>query len=65
MKTVTAPKIIGALGLCKKGIYRKLAARSQATLEQQSYRKSSPLELLAYLGGLYIYASSDPAALSS
>ena len=29
----------------------------------QSYRKSSPLELFAYLGGLYIYASSDPAAL--
>jgi len=42
MKTATAPKIIGALGLCKKGIYRKLAARSQATLEQVRATENHP-----------------------
>ena len=57
MKTaiIIALMIIGAHGLFMKEIYRKLEARSQATLEQQSYRKTSLLELLTYLGGLYIY----------
>ena len=35
MKTATAPMIIGALGLFMKEIYRKLGARSQATLEEK------------------------------
>ena len=50
----------------QEGNLQKTSSKIPSNIRtSQSYRKSSPLELLTYLGGLNIYVSSDPAALSS